>query len=626
MIKKTSFIFTMAIFFINILLYFLIKNTLVLISIITILNITTYIMFNTKYNNVHNKLEYKENTNDNLKNYYKDLFMTWETLGFDIQQLLWLHKDSMDMLTNIINISKDVQRYSEENMSNIEEIDVSVDALVGMSQELNSNIMQIEENAINSHSMLTNNKDVIENIGKYLLELNDDIKHLSKGNNTFEESSKRISNFVGNIKGISNQTNLLALNASIEAARAGEAGKGFSVVAQEIRKLSEETEKAVLQIENIVKEIIEGVEQANGSMGKCLSKIDNAQVVVKESFGLVSDIDGILNNIERAIGNLKNFSTQQLNSSNNIGEAVRTIALSVEKTYGIMVESMKMIELQEGKNKHILEFCNKLSDTGDSIQCIAAKLKKDNEIIFGINPFTSPESIKKSYVPILERVCDSISCKARVIIVKDYEALGSGIKEGIIDAGWFSPFAYVATRKEIDITPLVTPKVNGKTFYNGCIIVRKHSGIKTIQELKDKHFGYVDKKSASGYVYARNILKKQNINPDTIFKKISFMGSHDNVIKAILSGEVDAGATYSEAIENAKNHGLAIDELHIIGMTDNIPKDAIAASPYLDKEITNSLQKAFEEFNNFQGIDSIVDGFIASSDDKYDVIREITEK
>lgn len=104
------------------------------------------------------------------------------------------------------------------------------------------------------------------------------------------------------------------------------------------------------------------------------------------------------------------------------------------------------------------------------------------------------------------------------------------------------------------------------------------------------------------------------------------MGSHDNVIKAILSGEVDAGATYSEAIENAKNHGLAIDELHIIGMTDNIPKDAIAASPYLDKEITNSLQKAFEEFNNFQGIDSIVDGFIASSDDKYDVIREITEK
>lgn len=63
-------------------------------------------------------------------------------------------------------------------------------------------------------------------------------------------------NFVDYIKKISSQTNLLALNASIKA----EAGKVFSVVANEIRNLSEETDTAVSQIENIVKEILSEVE------------------------------------------------------------------------------------------------------------------------------------------------------------------------------------------------------------------------------------------------------------------------------------------------------------------------------------------------------------------------------
>ena len=615
-----------AIIIINSLLFFIKENSLYLILAIILIGALDLVLI---FNNSKNKqkdmknISHEKPSDVEKTNEYDELFSAWQTIGYDIQQLLWLSKDSVEVLKKITSVSQEVGQYTEQNSASIEEINSNVSEFAGTEEKLNNSVINIEESSEKSLKILDSNKAIINDIGEYLLRVGDDINNLSVSNNNLKVSSNKINEFVAYINQISKQTNLLALNASIEAARAGDAGKGFSVVAKEIRKLSEETEKAVTEIQGILKLIVSDVEESDNSTNKCIKGIKGVQEISDKSSKLVSNIKEILQDIFNSISSLKDISSDQKETSNQISMAVQTVADAVEKTNNITAESLKMIMQQEAKNNELFNYCDKLSETSSNVQMIASRLKKQNEIIFGINPFTTPENIKNMYVPILEKICDSIGYKAKAVIVKDYDALSRGIENDTIDIGWFSPFAYVNAHDRDRVIPLVTPKINNKISYKGYIITKKDSGIKSVEDLKNKTFGYVDVESASGYLYARHILKTKGLNPDKLFKEVTFLGSHYNVIKSVLSGAVDAGATYNEALESGKEQGFNTDEINIISTTEDIPKDALAANPRFNKGLAEKLQQAFISFNNFSGLNSNITGFVKSSDENYDIIRSL---
>jgi phosphate/phosphite/phosphonate ABC transporter binding protein len=251
--------------------------------------------------------------------------------------------------------------------------------------------------------------------------------------------------------------------------------------------------------------------------------------------------------------------------------------------------------------------------------------KKEDEIIFGVNPFIEPDRIKKSYVPILERVCQSAGLKCRTLIVRSYDALSESVEKGIVDIGWFSPFAYVNAHQKCGADVLVTPKVLGRYSYNGYIIARKNGAVHSLNDLPGKTFAYVDEKSASGYLYARDMIKQNHMNPDTIFEKIVFSGNHNNVINAVLAGEVDAGATYDEVFNQARADGLFTDQLVVVARTEDIPKDALAVRKGMPPAIVTRLKTAFIQFSDYSGIDTSVQGFVENEDQAYDIIRRLSK-
>jgi phosphate/phosphite/phosphonate ABC transporter binding protein len=147
--------------------------------------------------------------------------------------------------------------------------------------------------------------------------------------------------------------------------------------------------------------------------------------------------------------------------------------------------------------------------------------------------------------------------------------------------------------------------------------------VHSIGDLPGKSFAYVDEKSASGYLYARDMMKQNHMNPDTTFEKVVFLGNHNNVVNAVLSGEVDAGATYDEVYDQARADGLFTDQISIIARTEEIPKDALAARKDFPQELADKLSTAFVEFNDYSGIDTTVQGFIKNTDQAYDIIRKL---
>lgn len=576
---------------------------------------------------VHNEPRIKVIAAEGVKDGLDEkLFNIAESMGFDSQQLLWLSQDNINTFDKLAKISYEIEKFSEQNAASSQEINASINELVDISTNLNTSAAEIEKHSKTSIEMLEKNKKTINSIADFILRLTDVITVASENNVELQSSSNKINEIVDYIRKISSQTNLLALNAAIEAARAGEAGRGFSVVASEIRKLAEQTNDAISVIESVVKNILGKITNSNNAMSEIGEKMNNVDNVVKEASVVISEIGLILNEVNNNIAKLSKLSLIQKNTTMEIEKAVEDVAIAVEETHNITYKSIQMVDLQNKKNKEVLVFCNKISEVTEVLQKEAVTFKKSNEIIFGVNPFVEPESIKRMYVPILERVCTSIGLKARIIIVKNYDALSEGVDKGIIDIGWFSPFAYVNAHDKCGVKAVVTPRVGGKSSYNGYIIARKDGEVRNMNDLKGKSFGYVDQNSASGYLYARDSMKNSNLNPDKIFNKVVFLGNHDNVINAVMQREIDAGATYNEAMENARSCGVAVDELNIISKTDDIPKDALAARKDMPDDMIEKLRKAFVEFDNYQGIDTKVKGFIESSDEQYDIIRKLNSK
>lgn len=195
--------------------------------------------------------------------------------------------------------------------------------------------------------------------------INDAVLETDQALVTLNERSKEIVNILKLITDIADQTNLLALNAAIEAARAGEAGKGFAVVADEVRKLSEQTRKSVSDISDIATEIEKDTKQTVTSINGVKEKVDSGLTIahhteetfqdiltsvgqVKEQVGDISSITNNIHNIVKDVAthanNMSTVASDTFDSSSSVAAASEEQLASMEEVTAAAVSLANLAE------------------------------------------------------------------------------------------------------------------------------------------------------------------------------------------------------------------------------------------------------------------------------------------
>ncbi|MBQ9550310.1 MAG: phosphate/phosphite/phosphonate ABC transporter substrate-binding protein [Lachnospiraceae bacterium] len=555
--------------------------------------------------------------------FYKVIGSMIEVIGFDTRNLLWIAKKNEEAFEKLVAKNQMAADTSERNLQCVGKAENAVGMVSESSQQINSRISMVEAEADHTLEQVTIGQNTVQETYNLLKDVENTFQKTRSINEELFNSSREIQKNIQYIQSISSQINLLALNASIEAARAGEHGRGFAVVAEEVGKLAKETAVFVDDVDKIIRVLEDTTAQANTSIEESSASIEELHKMMKNTVKVLDGSQNSMSVIKDNINELTQLTEESVSASGEMKNALDELVTGIKESNTEARESISLIEQHKQKTSDLLDYCDDLNDTCDSMQLEMSKAKADDEVIIGINPFTAPADIKNMYAPILERIFATIGMKTRIVISKDYNSLGKSIKDGVLDGGWFSPMAYTDACKVTELEPVATPKVNGKDFYNGYIITRANSGINSISDLRGRDFGYVDKASASGYLYADYSIRQAGLNPDRDLGNITFAGSHDNVIKGVLAGDFAAGATYNEAYEKAQKNGVDVSKLKIISKTGNIQKDAIAFSKRLSPELLEKIKNAFVSFNNFSGLKTPVTGFVEGKDSNYDLIREV---
>lgn len=184
---------------------------------------------------------------------------------------------------NIVNQNIEQKKIAEQTVFNSNEITERISKVSDYAQNANKNALQSTDISIKAGEAVKKVLETMNEIEKTSLETSNKISILS-------DKSQKIGDIISVITSIADQTNLLALNAAIEAARAGEQGRGFAVVADEVRKLAEQSSTAATEIDSIIENIRTDISASSHSFNRVTGYVSEGVSVTNMAVKMLDEI------------------------------------------------------------------------------------------------------------------------------------------------------------------------------------------------------------------------------------------------------------------------------------------------------------------------------------------------
>lgn len=241
----------------------------------------------------------------------------------------------------------------------------------------------------------------------------------------------------------------------------------------------------------------------------------------------------------------------------------------------------------------------------------------------------SPKETVRSYGALFSYLERQVGRPIELVQRRTYEETYDLLRSGALDLAMVCTYVYVLGKAEIGLELLAAPEVDGRAEYRSLIITRAESEIRRFADLAGKRFAFTDPLSTSGRIYPLSVLKSLGQEPGNFFSSTTYTYSHDNSIKAVVQGVVDAAAVDSLVYE----HWLRLNpdqagELRVIDQSPTLPSPPFVASARLDPELREAFQDALLNMHQdpegrriLAGLG--IDRFVPQTDPMYGPVREL---
>lgn len=248
-----------------------------------------------------------------------------------------------------------------------------------------------------------------------------------------------------------------------------------------------------------------------------------------------------------------------------------------------------------------------------------------DDLLLAVHPYQTSSTIIKAFTPLVDYLGRELAMKVNLDVSPNYDAHIARIGKNQVDIAYLGPASYVRLVDKYGRKPIIARQVvNGKPYFQGKIIIRAGSSIKSLKDLVGKRFAFGDPESTMSHLVPRYML----INAGVDVSKLAgyqFTGSHDNVAVGVLAGDFDAGAVKEEVFYKFRSRGL--EELV---STPEIPEHLFVARSGLPERRIDALRSAFSRLDKdpkgqeiLGSIKKGIDSMRMAEDSDYDGLRKI---
>ncbi|MET1127768.1 MAG: phosphate/phosphite/phosphonate ABC transporter substrate-binding protein [Thermoproteota archaeon] len=219
----------------------------------------------------------------------------------------------------------------------------------------------------------------------------------------------------------------------------------------------------------------------------------------------------------------------------------------------------------------------------------------DREVIyFGFDLRLDVKSELKIYTPLIRYLSQATGREFRIKIYTDYAKLQRALGEGEIQLAAVGPVTYVMVMiKYGNVVPVAVGKgPGGSPYYRAAIVVRPDSQIDSLEDLRGRTLAFGSYYSTQGHLIPRVMLAEAGVSLSEL-GGYAYLGYHQAVAEAVISGSFDAGALQDQLAERLAAEGL----LRIIALSRPYPRSLIVASQQLPPELIDSIREALVKLN-----------------------------